>query len=246
LHCKEILRNPWSYLAALVLPGFSLALVGRPAEVGLLSLYGSLLLFVPPLVLALSVPLLARREEWAFWATMPAPPGRLYRAGMAGIALGLSVALLAGVGLSGVVLALPPAWLGLLALATLAVVWLWIGVAGLFSALLFDSGRALGAALGLWGVLVLAYDPLVVGLAVALQHYPIEPLLIAALVINPLELLRVTLLQALAVPVLVGPVGYLLTQLLGASSALVTALSFGLWYAATCGLAGLIFARRDR
>ncbi len=215
-------------------------------EVALLSLYGSLLLFVPPMVLALSVPLLARQDEWAFWATMPAPPTRLYLLGMSGVGLGLSVPLLAGVGLSGVVLGLAPAWLGLLALATLAVAWLWVGVAGLAAALLFDPARALGAAFGLWGVLALAYDPLVVGLAVALQHYPIEPFLLAALLLNPLELLRVALLSALEVPVLVGPVGYLLAQFLGVGSGLWSALVFGLWYAATFGLAGLIFARRDR
>lgn len=246
LHRREVLRNPWSWLAALVLPGLSLAFVGRPPGVGLLSIYGSLLLFMPPVVLALSVPLLARREEWAFWAAMPALPGRLYQAGMAGVGVGLSVAMLAGIGLSGVVLQLPPVWLGLLALSLLAVLWLWVGIAGLCATLFFDPGRALGAALGLWGVLVLAYNPLVVGLAVALQHYPLEPFLIATLLVNPLELLRVALLQALQVPVLVGPVGHLLTQLLGGSSLAWAALAFAGWFAATFGLAGVVFARRDR
>ena len=246
LHRQEVLRNPWTWLAALVLPWLSLAFIGRSPEVALLSLYGGLLLFLPPVVLALSVPLLARQEEWAFWAAMPAPPGRLYQAGMVGVGVGLSVTMLVGIGLSGVALQLSPAWLALLALAALAVLWLWVGIAGLCAALFLDPGRALGASLGLWGVLVLAYSPLVVGLAIALQHYPLEPLLIAALLVNPLELLRLALLQALEVPVLVGPVGHLLTELLGGNSLAWAALAFGVWGVATFGLAGLIFARRDR
>jgi hypothetical protein len=245
LHRQEVLRNPWTWLAALVLPWLSLAFIGRSPEVALLSLYGGLLLFLPPVVSALSVPLLARQEEWAFWAAMPAPPGHLYRAGMVGVGLGLSVVMLAGLGLSGIVLQLSLGWLALLTLAALAVLWLWVGIAGLCAAIL-DPGRALGAALGLWGVLVLAYSPLVVGLAVAWRHYPLEPLLLAALLVNPLELLRVALLQALEVPVLVGPVGHLLTELLGGSSLAWAALAFGVWGVATFGLAGLIFARRDR
>jgi hypothetical protein len=98
----------------------------------------------------------------------------------------------------------------------------------------------------LWGLLVLAYDPLVVALAVALREYPLEGFLLAAVLLNPLELFRVGLLYALEAPVLVGPTGYLLKEFLGYTGGLLP-----LWIGLLAVGAGFLgagwrFSRRDR
>jgi hypothetical protein len=104
----------------------------------------------------------------------------------------------------------------------------------------------LGLGLLAWGVLVLAYDPLVIGLVVALREYPLERFLLPAVLLNPLELFRVGLLYALGAPVLVGPTGYLLKEFLGYTGGLspiavgLMAVGLGLWGTAWR------FERRDR
>ncbi|WP_036270123.1 hypothetical protein [Meiothermus rufus] len=214
LYARAVLRNPWALSPALLLPLLSLAFAGRGEAVVVVSLYASLSLLLPPLVLALSTPLLAAREDWAFWAGMPRLPGGLYLAGVLGVGVGLSLPLWAGVALGAALLGLSGQAAGLLGLAGLGLLWLWVGLAGWVGAGL-EPARALGLGLLLWGLLVVAYDPLLLLLAVALRQYPLEGLLLPALLLNPIELIRVELLRALEAPVLVGPTGYLLKEWLG-------------------------------
>jgi len=245
LYSKAVLRNPWALAPALLLPLLAVAFAGRGEAVAVVSLFASLSLLLPPLVLALSAPLLAAREDWAFWAGMPRSPAGLYLGGVLGVGLGLSLPLLAGLALAAGTLGLGLKAAGLLAFSGLGLLWLWVGLSGWVAAGL-EPSRALGLGLLLWGLLVLAYDPLVVGLAVALRDYPLEGLVLPAVLLNPLELFRVGLLYALEAPVLVGPTGYLLKEVLGYTGGLL-AVGVGV-LAVGMGLvgAGWRFARRDR
>ncbi len=246
LYLREVLRNPWAWVLGLGLALLALAFRGRPEGVAVLSVYGLVLLFVPPAVLALSAPLLAGREEWAFWSAMPRGAGRLYLAAAAGVGLGFLFPFLLGGGIAASLLGLSvPTGLWLL-FALVLVIAFWVGVAALSGALALEPGRALGIGLLLWGLLVLAYDPVVVALSVVFRDYPLEGFLLAVIFANPLEILRVSLLKALHAPVLVGPVGYLLDRLLGRVGYAPLAASFLLAFLILFGLAAWVFARRDR
>ncbi len=246
LYLKEILRNPWAWFLGLGLTALALAFRGRPEGVAVLSVYGLLLLFVPPAVLALAAPLLAGREEWAFWAAMPRPAGRLYLAAAFGVGLGFLFPFLLGGGLAASLLGLSLSNALWLIVALVLVVAFWVGVAALSGALVLEPGRALGLGLFFWGLLVLAYDPAVVALSIVFRDYPLEGFMLAVIFANPLEILRTSLLKALNAPVLVGPVGYLLDKLLGQVGYAPLLLSFGVAFLVLYGLAGLVFARRDR
>ncbi len=246
LYLKEILRNPWAWFLGLGLAFLALAFRGRPEGVAVLSVYGLLLLFVPPAVLALSAPLLAGREEWAFWAAMPRPAGRLYLAAAFGVGLGFLLPFLLGGGIAASLLGLSPLTATWMILALVLVVAFWVGVAALSGALVLEPGRALGLGLLFWGLLVLAYDPAVVALSVIFRDYPLEGFMLSVIFANPLEILRVSLLKALNAPVLVGPVGYLLDRLLGQVGYWPLFASFGGAFLLLFGLAGFFFARRDR
>ncbi len=246
LYLREVLRNPWAWFLGLGLALLALAFRGRPEGVAVLSVYGLLLLFVPPAVLALSAPLLAGREEWAFWAAMPRPAGRLYLAAAAGVGLGFLFPFLLGGGIAASLLGLSLGNAAWLIVALTLVVAFWVGVAAFAGALTLEPGRALGVGLLVWGLLVLAYDPAVVALSVIFRDYPLEGFMLAVLFANPLEILRVSLLKALHTPVLVGPVGYLLDKLLGQVGYLPLVLSFAMAFLLFYGLAALVFARRDR
>jgi hypothetical protein len=228
-----------------LLPLLTLAFLGRGEAVAVVSLFASLSLLLPPFVLALSGPLLTQREDWAFWAGMPQSPARLYLFGVLGVGLGFSLPILAGLALGAGLLGLGGKAATRLLLSGLGLLWLWVGLAGWVGAGL-EPARALGVGLLAWGVLVLAYDPLVIGLAVALRDFPLQSFLLTALLLNPLELLRVGLLYALEAPVLVGPTGFLLKEFLGYTVGLLP-VAVGL-LAVGLGFVGAAwrFARRDR
>ncbi len=246
LFTREVLRNPWSWGLGIALLLLALAFRGRPEGVAVLSVYGLMLLFLPPAVLALSAPLFAGREEWAYWAAMPRPAGRLYLAASGGVLLGFLIPFLLGGSLAAAALGLGATTAGWLLLALVLVLAFWVGVAALSGALTLEPGRALGLGLFFWGLLILAYDPAVIGLAVFFRDYPLEGFLIGALFINPMEILRVSLLHALKTPVLVGPVGYLLDRLLGGAGYAPLFFSFLVSYLVFFGLGALVFAWRDR
>ncbi|GEM82021.1 MAG: hypothetical protein KatS3mg073_0103 [Meiothermus sp.] len=245
LYTKALLRNPWALAPVVLLPLLALAFLGRGEAVAVVSLFASLALLLPPFVLALSVPLLTLREDWAFWAGMPQSPARLYLFGVLGVGLGFSLPILAGLALAAGLLGLGSKAASLLMLSGLGLLWVWVALAGWVGAGL-EPARALGVGLLVWGVLVLAYDPLVVGLAVALRDYPLEGFLLSAVLLNPLEMFRVGLLYALEAPVLVGPTGYLLKEFLGYSGGFLPMgaglLAIGLGFFG----AGWRFAQRDR
>ncbi|GAA6751590.1 hypothetical protein Thermus77412_21630 [Thermus antranikianii] len=246
LFFREITCNPWTF--GLFLLPFLLALgfLGRGEGVGLVGLYSGLLLLLPPLVLALAVPLLASREEWAFLLGLPVGAFRGFGQGILGIFLGLGLPLMPGLLLGAGFLGLSgkaALWLLLSGLGLLA---FWVGLAALLSALTLEEKRALGLGFGLFGLLNILYGLLVVVLAVRLKDYPLEGLLALVLLLNPQEIHRVGLLASLKAPVLTGPIGYLVAERLGEVGPWL-----GFLYLAFSGLAlallgALVFARRDR
>ncbi len=245
LYAKALLRNPWAFAPLGLLPLLALAFQGRGEAVAVVSLFASLTLWLPPLVLALTVPLLTPREDWAFWAGMPQSPAFLYLSGVLGVGIGFSLPLLGGLALAAGLLGVGGQAAVLLILSGLGLLWCWVALAGWVGAGL-EPTRALGAGLLVWGVLVLAYDPVVIGLAVALRDYPLERFLLPTVLLNPLELFRMGLLYALNAPVLVGPTGYLLKAFLGYTGGIlplgVGILAVGIGFLG----AGWRFARRDR
>lgn len=246
LHAREVLRNPWVWPAGLALAAVALAFRDQAAAVGLVSVVATAQLILPPLVLVVAAPLLTRRETWAFWAALQRAPGRAFVRAALGIGLGLSLPLAVGAALAALALGLAPAHLGLLLVALAALLAIWTAAAALVSAATLDASRALAIGLAVWAVVTLAYGPAVVGLATALSERPLEGLLIGALLLNPVEMLRVGLLETLQVPVLVGPVAVLLRDLLPGPT-----LAWGVGGTASgtailLAAAGVVFGRRDR
>lgn len=246
VHLREVLRNPWTLLAGAAVLAVGLAFRSRGSAVGLVSLVAVLQLYLPPLTVVVAAPLLTRRETWAFWAALPRPPAAAYRGATFGIAVGLLIPLTAGAALAGLVLNLSALELGLLVLTVAAIISFWSAMVALSSALTLDATRAMALTLAAWAVLVLAYSPLVVAIAAAFADYPLTPFLLVALLLNPLEVLRVGLLQALDVPVLVGPVGKLITDIVPSGGLYLGLAAVLVGTVAMLVISGSHFARRDR
>ena len=246
LHIRDVLRNPWVWPAGLAVLLLGFAFSAQQGAVGLVSLVATLQLYVPPLLLIVAIPLLTRREVWAFWAARSSAPGRAFVAASLGIGFAVFLPLLIGTTLAGFPLALSVSAMGLLVLALALLVTLWTALAALLAAITMDATRALALGFALWALGTLAYGPAVVGLAVNLPDRPLFGLLSAALLTNPAEGIRVGLLEVLDVPVLVGPIALLLRDTLPGPTLAWGALSSVAWSALAGIFAAASFARRDR
>ena len=246
LHLREVLRNPGAWPAGLAVGLLGLAFRDPGGAVGLVSLVAALQVYVPPLLLVLAAPLLTRRDTWAFWAALHPAPGRTYVRAAAGIAVGAFVPLAVGASLAALALGTTPTQLALLYVTLAASVVAWTAAAALASAVTLDATRALAIGLAGWALVTLAYGPTVVALANAAGDRPLFGLLTTALLLNPADAVRVGLLEALDVPVLVGPVAVLLRDALPGPTLAWGVLATVAWSAAFAGAAALVFARRDR
>lgn len=243
---RTLVRDPWSWAPVPVLATLALGLAGRTPEVTLLSLFGVVQLALPPLVLALAVPTLAARGAWALWAPAMRRPGVGFVSVALGVALGLAWPAALGSLLAAAIggIATPQALL--LTAAVLLTVLLWSLLAALLAALTLDPTRSMAGGIALWAVAAVVYEPALVALAVASAERPFEPLLAAALLVNPAELGRVALVRALEVPVFAGPTGVLVARALGGAPLAWAAASVLAWSALLALLALWRFARRER
>lgn len=246
LHRRELARDPWGWLVAALLPLSAWSWRTLAPEVGVMSVFGVAALLLPPAVLALIAPRLALRESWAFWGSLALRPAAAYRGAVIGATSGLLAPMMAGAALAAAVLGADLAAALALVLAVATMVVVYGAVAGLAAALTLDPAKGVAIGAVVWGLGVVAYEPLLVALAVRFADRLFEPLLVALVLAHPLELARIALLRVLEVPVFVGPTGLLLERWWGAAAA---------WWAAAAALvgaylltlvAGAYFARRSR
>jgi Cu-processing system permease protein len=260
---RRALESRWLFgfgalLAALVV-GLSFFGLAQSREVGFqgfarvtLSLMNLVLFVVPLAGLLLGVATLTTSN-----GTLPLllaqPVSRLevYLGKFAGLALALAVAQAVGFGAGGVVIAMNAGveqLRGFVVLTGLSFVLgtLTLATAMLLGALWPDKLRATAAALGLWLLLVVAYDLAVLGATALLRGVPLQAVLFPALVLNPVDLTRVLVTLATGSGALFGPTSAVLVRFFGTAGGialgaavlaveLVAPLVAGAW----------IFRRRD-
>ncbi len=243
---RTLLRDPWAWSLLPVFAAVGFAFQGRTSEVALVSLYGVAQLVVPPVVMALAVPVLASRGAWSLWAPAMARPGAGFIASALGAALGLGWPVAAATLAAAAIAGIPPTQALSLLLSVVLTVLLWTLVGAALSAFTLNPARALAGGLALWALGAIVYEPALVAFAVAAAEFRFEPVLAFALLVNPAELGRVALVRALDVPVFAGPTGVLVARVLG-SSPLVWAAAATLGWSALLALAAaIVFGRRER
>ena len=231
LHRRELARDPWSWLTAALLPLAAWSWRTLAPEVGVMSVYGVAALLLPPAILALTAPRLARRETWAFWGWLAPRPAAAFRGAVVGATSGLLLPLAAGAALAAAVVGADLPAAAALVVAVAAIVVLYGALAGLAAALTLEPATAVAIGAVVWGVGVIAYEPLLVALAIRFADRVFEPVLAVLVLAHPLELARIALLRVLEVPVLVGPTGLLLERWWGAAAA---------WWAAAAAIGGAL------
>ncbi len=260
---RRALESRWLFgfsglLAALIL-GLSFFGLAQSREVGYqgfarvtLSLMNLVLFMVPLTGLMLGVTsITSGTGTLPLLLAQPVARGEVFLGKFLGLAAAITIAQAVGFGAGGAVVAFNAGAdqvRGYLMLTLLSFVlgWLTVAAAMLFAVLWPDKLKATSAALGLWLLMVVAYDLVVLGITAILRGVSLQAVLFPALLVNPVDLVRVLTTLAAGSGALFGPTSAVLVRFFGTTGGmtlgfsvlvaeLLVPLALGLW----------VFRRRD-
>ncbi|MBP6669351.1 MAG: ABC transporter permease subunit [Gemmatimonadales bacterium] len=250
---RDIARNRWvlGYTGLLLLLTEALFQLGGDAGRVVLSLLNLVLILVPLVALVFgTLYLYSAREFIELLLAQPVGRGAMFAGLWAGLALPLSGALVAGVGLPFLLhlgdgaAPLRPALvlLGTGVLLTLA----FTAIAFLIALWWEDRARGFGVALLTWLGCAVLYDGLVLLVVALFSRWPLETPLLVLTLLNPLDLGRVLLLLDFDVAALLGYTGAVFRRFLGTPLGMAVAVgALLLWTAVPLALGLRRFRRRD-
>ncbi len=260
---RRALESRWLFgfsalLAALIL-GLSFFGLAQSREVGYqgfarvtLSLMNLVLFMVPLSGLLLGVTSMTGGSgTLPLLLAQPVTRGEVFLGKFLGLAAAVTIAQAVGFGAGGMVVAFNAGTeqvRGFVVLTLLSFLLGWITVAAsMFLAVLWpDRLKATSAALGLWLALVVAYDLVVLGVTAALRGISLQSILLPALLVNPVDLVRVLTTVATGSGALFGPTSAVLVRFFGTAGGVqlaLAALCFQLVLPLVLG--AWIFRRRD-
>lgn len=248
---RDVARSRWvlAYALFFLLLTYALFRFGGGGSRALLSLVDIILFIVPLVTIVFGTMYLYHARE--FTELILAQPVRR-RTVFAGLYVGLVVPL-AGSFVAGT--GLPFLFYGtagdggtlVVVLGTGVLLTLVFGALALLIAIRADDRlKGLGVAIGVWLLAAVVYDGLVLLAASVFADYPLERPLLAAMLVNPVDLARVVLLLRFDVAALLGYTGAAFAHLFGGTrGTLVAAAALLLWVAAPLALAARSFSRKD-
>lgn len=250
---SDVARSRWLIGYALFFLAVTDVLLrfGGGSGKALLSLMNVVLLVVP-LVSAVfgTTYVYDTREFTELLLAQPVSRRKLYAALYGGLALPLSLALVAGVGLPfavhGFATAEHRVALAVLLGCGAALTWAFVAVAFLIAIRSQDKVRGLGLAVIAWLVTALVWDGLILLVAATFADWPLERPMLALLMANPVDLARVLLLLQFDVSALMGYTGAVFSQFFGGPLGIAVATGvLLLWIAIPAGLGLRAFRTRD-
>lgn len=250
---RNVARNRWvlSYALFFLVATELLLRLGGTAPRALLSLLNLVVLLIPLVTIVFgTIYWHGAREFTELLLAQPVARSALFHGLFAGLVIPLSAAWLAGVTLPLLLhRAIGPESLDLLLLMLIAGVALTAvfgALAVLIASRVDDRLRALGIALGVWAVMTLAWDGLILWVTVAFAAWPLERPLLALTFANPVDLARVLLVLRLDVSALMGYTGAVFRDFLGGPLGTAAAVGgLALWTLVPGLFALRTFRRRD-
>jgi len=250
---RDALRSRWLLVYAaffLLLTEGVIRFSGDGAK-AVLTLASATLIVVPLVTLVLStIHVYNAREFTELLLAQPIRRSSLFKGLYLGLALPLVAGFVAGVGLPFLLHGGgDPAYRGaIVTLVATGAALTFVFTAISFSIALFaeDRLRGLGIALGVWLLVGLLYDGLVLVAVALFSDYPIERPLLALTFANPVDLARVLLLLKLDVAALMGYTGAVFQRVFsGPLGPSLAAGMLGLWIAVPVAVGARQFRRKD-
>ncbi|OGF14376.1 MAG: hypothetical protein A2W00_12805 [Candidatus Eisenbacteria bacterium RBG_16_71_46] len=260
---RRALETRWLFgftaLFAVLVLGLSYFGLAQGREVGFqgfarvtLSLMNLVLLIVPLTGLMLGITSIAGSSETlALLLAQPVTRGEVLLGRFLGLAAALSAAQALGFGGGGVVIALNAGFgqiPGFLALTALSLVlgWLTVAAALCIASIWPDRLQAMSIGLLLWLGLVVAYDLGVLGTTALLRGAPLQAVLFPALLLNPVDLVRILVTLAVGSGALFGPTSAVLAGMFGSHAGIAVGVTvLALETVLPLAIATRVFSRRD-
>ena len=250
---RDVIRKRWviAYAAGLAIAGDVLLRLAGSGPSALVSMLNVVLLLVPLVSLILgAAALYGARDFTELLLAQPIPRRALFTGLYLGLTLPLMAATVIGIALPFLLeRAVDPQsapTLLLMLVVSAALVGVFTALAFLITITVPDRARGLGVAILLWLALGVLYDGVVLALATALRDWPIERAMLAAMLVNPIDLARTILLLRLDVAALMGYTGALFRLAFGSGAGLGIALGALLaWLLVPWWLGARAFDRRD-
>ena len=250
---RNVLRTRWLlvYTGCLLLGTDALFRFGGMQASTLLGVTSIVLLVVPLVALIFGTSYIYDAREFIeLLLAQPLGRSRLYVALHLGLTLPMIAGLLVGLGTTATI---HGAWSADLAgtVATLlavgaALTAVFIGLALWIAIRVEEKSRGLGIAVGLWVVLGVVYDGMVLVGATVFADYPLEQPLLAAMMANPIDLARVLLLLRFDIAALMGYTGASFERFFGDAAGLaVASAALALWIAIPAWRGVRAFQRKD-
>jgi len=250
---RDVIRSRSLLLYALFFPAATELLFrfGGSSQRALLSLASVTLLVVPLISVVLgTMHVYNAREFNELLLSQPVNRRQLFGGLYLGLALPMAIAFVVGV-------TVPALAHGLNGGATVVTVLLLcatgVFLTGIFTAIAFaialrfeDRVRGMGVALLVWVGLAVVYDALVLAVANEFHAWPLERPLLVLMLLNPVDLARVTLMLNLDVSALMGYTGAVFREFFGGVMGTAVALAaLSVWLAAPLFDGLHVFARKD-
>lgn len=245
-------------LLALLISFFGLSGLGVGGYQGFNRVTASLLnlvLYLLPLIaLVMGATTIAGEKESGslhVLLTQPVDKGEIVVGKFLGLALALVTAILTGFGSAGVVIAWKTGVINIndyviFVLLSLVLAMVFLSVALFISVVSTRRSQALGLAIFTWFIMILVYDFLAIGVAALQQVTIVVPLLLALLLLNPADMVRVLVILQLGGEATFGPTLAALTRVVSHASGEVLLLAtLILWIVIPLGLAVLLFSRKQ-
>lgn len=250
---RDALRSRWIavYTLFFLLATEGLLRFSGDGAKAVLSLSSAALIVVPLVTLVLStIYVYNAREFTELLLAQPIRRSTLFSGLYLGLAVPMAAGFVAGVGLPLLIRGGgDPAQRG----AVIALLAVGLLLTFVFTAIAFaialgtdDRLRGLGVALGLWFVVALLYDGMVLVVVAMFGDYPIERALLGLTFANPVDLARVVLLLKLDVAALMGYTGAVFQRFFGGPLGITLAFAaLILWAVVPYALGTRQFRRKD-
>jgi Cu-processing system permease protein len=249
---RNVARSKWllSYIAFFTVATEGLLRFTGGDDRTLLSL-ANIVLFVVPLVTIVygTIYLYNSREFIELLLAHPIKRRTLFTGLFLGLAVPLTAAFVVGISLPFLLRGIAPearAALAIMLIGGSALTLIFTSIA-LFVALKFeDRLTGLGAGMAIWLMLSFVYDGLVLMGVVMLSDHAIENALLAASIINPIDLVRIALLLQFDIAALLGYTGAAFTHFFSGPSGLIAiALALAAWIGVPFAAGFLAFKHKD-
>ena len=234
---ENVVRNRWviAYGLFFLVMTDTLLRLGGSTPRALVSLLNIVVLLIPLVTIVFgTIYWHGAREFTELLLAQPVARPSLFHGLFAGLVFPLSAAFIGGVTipllLHGAVTTETGGGLALMLLAGVALTGVFGALAVLIGGLVEDRLKGLGVALGVWLLLSVVYDGIVLGIAAVFPDAPLELPMLALTFLNPVDLARVLLALHFDVSALMGYTGAVFLKVLGGAAGSFAALvGLGVW-----------------